>query len=326
MVYRQLPMAAIGLGLVCYEWNDLGAAEAQLWQGLASARRVGRERYWSRAYTALARVTQARGDTGQARSLVAKALAIAHDFGNPVMVAEAEVEQAWLWFAQGDLTALHDWMRQHSAHLEGPIGYERQAEALMFCRFCIARERQEPDSTDMSRVTQMLQSLCHSAEADARVGDLITALALLALALAVGAPDVENEPLARALALAEPEGYIRTLADEGDALHALVQAHRARLPTGAVSQQTRAYLAQLLAAWGSAGEPGVDLGVPAESLSKRELAVLRLMAEGYSVEGMANQLVISSHTVRTHIRNIYAKLQTHNRIQALTVARTLRLI
>jgi LuxR family maltose regulon positive regulatory protein len=327
MTYRQLPMAAVGLGLVCYEWNDLGAAETQLWQGLASARRVGRERYWSRAYTALARVTQARGDTGEARSLIAKALTVAHDFGNPVMIAEAELEQAWLWFTQGDLAALHDWVRQRSAHLEGAIEYEHQAEALMLCRFCIARERQKPGSTDMSRVTHKLQSLCYSAKADARVGDLITALALLALALAVGAPTVvENEPLARALALAEPEGYIRTLADEGEALHALVLAHHARLPTGAVSHHTRAYLTQLLAAWAPAGEPGLDPGVPAEPLSERELTVLRLIAGGHSVEEIANRLVISSHTVRTHIRNIYAKLQAHNRIQALTVARTLGLI
>lgn len=94
MTYRQLPMAAVGLGLVCYEWNDLGAAETQLWQGLASAQGVGREHYWSRAYTALARVAQARGDPDQACSLMTKALAIARDFGNPLMIAEAEVEQA----------------------------------------------------------------------------------------------------------------------------------------------------------------------------------------------------------------------------------------
>jgi LuxR family transcriptional regulator, maltose regulon positive regulatory protein len=324
--YRQLPMAAVGLGLVCYEWNDLSAAEAHLWQALAAARRVGRERYWARAYTGLARVAHARGDTGQARSLAAKALAVAHDFGNPVMIAEAEAEQAWLWFAQGDLTALHNWVQRRAAHLEPPVAYERQAEALMFCRFCIARERQGAGSADLDTVTRALQSLCRLAEAEARVGDLITTLVLLALARAVGAPGTENEPLVRALTLAAPEGYTRTLFDEGELLRGLVQTHYASLPLGKASQRMRAYLGRLLVAWKPAEEANADAPVPVEPLSERERAVLRLIAEGHSVGTIADSLVISSHTVRTHLRNIYAKLQAHNRVQALTIARALRLL
>lgn len=62
----------------------------------------------------------------------------------------------------------------------------------------------------------------------------------------------------------------------------------------AVSQQTRAYLAQLLAAWWQVGEAGTESRVLAEPLSERELAVLRLMAGGHSVEEIANRLVISA--------------------------------
>jgi LuxR family maltose regulon positive regulatory protein len=66
--------------------------------------------------------------------------------------------------------------------------------------------------------------------------------------------------------------------------------------------------------------------VLAEPLSEREYAVLRLIAGGLSINEIARTLVISGHTVRTHLRKIYTKLQVHNRMQALAAARSLGLL
>lgn len=53
------------------------------------------------------------------------------------------------------------------------------------------------------------------------------------------------------------------------------------------------------------------------ALSKREREVLLLLAKGLSNERIAEELVISYHTVRAHVRNIYGKLEVHNRQELL---------
>ena len=58
-----------------------------------------------------------------------------------------------------------------------------------------------------------------------------------------------------------------------------------------------------------------------EMLSPRERDVLRGMMEGKHGRQIAQDLMISTDTVRTHIRNIFAKLDVHNRLEAVRVAR-----
>ena len=55
-------------------------------------------------------------------------------------------------------------------------------------------------------------------------------------------------------------------------------------------------------------------------LTGRELEVLQLLAQGYSNKCMAQQLVLSEHTVRAHLRNIMRKLGADNRVQAVARA------
>ena len=55
-----------------------------------------------------------------------------------------------------------------------------------------------------------------------------------------------------------------------------------------------------------------DEAASAHGLSDREKEVLRLMVVGYGAEGIAEKLVVSYHTARTHIRNIYKKMDIHS--------------
>ncbi len=61
-------------------------------------------------------------------------------------------------------------------------------------------------------------------------------------------------------------------------------------------------------------------------LTNREREVLLLLSDGKSVSDIANELVITQSTTKTHISNIYAKLDAHNRAQALMAAIRLGLI
>ena len=63
-----------------------------------------------------------------------------------------------------------------------------------------------------------------------------------------------------------------------------------------------------------------DLGQGEEALTERELAVLRLVAIGASNQEIADRLMISVNTVKSHIRNILDKLQLANRTQVANYA------
>ncbi len=61
-------------------------------------------------------------------------------------------------------------------------------------------------------------------------------------------------------------------------------------------------------------------GADAESLTEREVEVLRLVAQGHSNRQISDCLTISEATVRTHVSNILAKLDLSSRTQAALYA------
>ena len=132
------------------------------------------------------------------------------------------------------------------------------------------------------------------------------------------------KPLQQALALAEPEGYIRMFLDEGPPMAQLLREAAARkiMPD---------YTGQLLAGFEaeqpmSIGESPLPDGrgpsSPAsqpliEPLSEREREVLRLLGTELNGPEMARQLMVSLSTLRTHTQNIYTKLGVNNRRAAV---------
>ena len=61
-------------------------------------------------------------------------------------------------------------------------------------------------------------------------------------------------------------------------------------------------------------------------LSKRELEILGLLAQGHSNQEIAAKLFVSLSTVKTHIQNLFEKLDVKRRIQAVEKAKRLNLI
>jgi len=73
----------------------------------------------------------------------------------------------------------------------------------------------------------------------------------------------------------------------------------------------------ILKAMAVATDVDVDVDAPGPILSKREQEVLKLIARGYNRNEIASLLQISLHTVVTHIRHIYEKLEVHSRSEAV---------
>ncbi len=182
----------------------------------------------------------------------------------------------------------------------------------------------------------LLERLHAAAVAQDRVGSVIEAGALRALALAAcghGADAVTA--LADVLALACPQGYVRVFADEGPPMAALLaRLIAAQRSGGAVAEVPLSCLARLQRAFdvGHTG-PGPRSGtapvaVPGlvEQLTSRELEVLEMLAAGRSNQAIASQLVVTLDTVKKHVSHVLGKLGATNRTEAVTRARELGLI
>ena len=127
----------------------------------------------------------------------------------------------------------------------------------------------------------------------------------------------------QALELAEPENRVITFVREGAQMENLL-----RLPR--VKSISPVFVSQLLAAFESRHKQSME-PIPIsetlfEPLSERELEVLKHLNSYLSTPEIAEKLVISTNTVRTHIKNIYGKLGVHGRSGAVKRATELGLL
>jgi LuxR family transcriptional regulator, maltose regulon positive regulatory protein len=188
-----------------------------------------------------------------------------------------------------------------------------------------ARCEREGDEEAGSDALGLLGRLLSEAEAHGRTGSVIEILILQALAhRALGRITAGLEPLGRALALAEPEGYVRTFVDEGEAMRDLLR----RAVGAGISS---AYAGRLLGVFEGQGHAGSvaqkDGGAGLiEPLTSREVEVMRLVAVGMRNQEIADQLVISLPTVKRHIANLYGKLGAGHRTEAVARAQGLGLV
>ena len=126
------------------------------------------------------------------------------------------------------------------------------------------------------------------------------------------------------MALAEPEGYVRTFVDEGDPMRGLL---RHAVAAGISSAYARRLLAACEERTHSVSVPhrAADAALQ-EPLTTREVEIMRLVAAGMTNQEIADQLVISLPTVKRHIANAYGKLGVSHRTGAVARANELGLL
>jgi len=121
------------------------------------------------------------------------------------------------------------------------------------------------------------------------------------------------------MTLAEPEGYVRIFIDEGPPIASLLKA-------AAKQGIARNYVRRLLGAVSESEHDSPVKQVLIEPLSERELDVLRLLGSELDGPAIARELMVSLNTMRTHTKNIYAKLAVTNRRAAVRRAAELGLL
>ncbi|MBN2085502.1 MAG: hypothetical protein JW748_09780 [Anaerolineales bacterium] len=133
-----------------------------------------------------------------------------------------------------------------------------------------------------------------------------------------------REDLLAALALGEAEGYITVFIEEGEGIGAALAGLLRENAPGGISPD---YLRKILAGFSVTPESrSAETARRIAQLTARELEVLRLMAEGLRYEEVAERLVISLNTVRTHVKTIYGKLGVDNRTRAIELAQRMNVL
>jgi LuxR family maltose regulon positive regulatory protein len=223
-----------------------------------------------------------------------------------------DLETAVQW-AQG-----YQWLPEHT-----PLG---QVQAITLVRLHLAQCRHGLLDRFPRESAELMDRLVARATAGHWWGDLLELLVLRSLLYrAQGETTGMLASLGEAIDLAEPEGHIRVFVDEGEPMRVLLHDYQSTIngrETGESKAQQLLYMDKLLSAFPQPAPVGkaIHQSLP-EPLSERELDILRLIAAGRSNQEIAEILVIAVSTVKTHINNLYGKLGTNRRTEAIAIAR-----
>jgi LuxR family maltose regulon positive regulatory protein len=307
------PVAYLGLARMSYEWNDLAAADQYGEKSLQLAQQY--DQIIDRTILSelfLARLKVAQGDAIGAVRILSQAERLTRQKNFTFRIPDIAAAQALIHLHQGNIGEAAELATQHNL-------------PLVQARVLIAQK-------NPAAALVILEPLQQQWEEKGLLDATLRAMTVRAIALAAqGERQKALKLLGEALALAEPNGFIRLFVDEG--------APMAQLLSQAAARGIRpGYVAKLLTAFGdltkderrtTKGEGAGSVVRPAslvEPLSERELEILKLIAHGLSNRAIGERLFLALDTVKGHNRRIFDKLQVASRTEAIACARELGLL
>lgn len=315
----------IDFGKLQYERNHLDEAELYMRRAYEIGRSHVNPSLETIAALWLARIAAVQGDEESANAIVRELTKQQDLKANPRLTRKIAWFRAILGRMQGEEKPVKQWVKKSGLRPkdEIPLSMVKEYDLLA----TLLAEQGKTD--EAAALTDRLLLIASEA---GRQSDRIRLLVHKSRILSLQGKVVQSmDVLEEVLALSQPEGYIRTFVDEGAPLGQLLHQylnlrqnqHRRlsrKVPLSYVKRLRRLIFQY---------DRRIDDLVPGEGdapvLTVKEQAVLRLMETEMSNKEIALKLNVTLATVKTHIHNIYTKLQAKDRMQALERARTLNL-
>jgi LuxR family transcriptional regulator, maltose regulon positive regulatory protein len=315
---KQIPplgFARYVLAEIAWERNELSSAEQYLMDGLKLSQQGGLiddQRY---ELMSLARLKKSTGDLEVAMSSIDQAHSIVQTFGVPRLIMLSSAHRVRIQLASGMLDTANQWAKQYQELRSScEVEYTREYEDLTLARVHLA-------NGEYDQALELLCPLFEQAEVTGRIRTSIeAAIVLSVVAHARNKTTTALHWLAKVLALAESEGFLRVFLDEGSPIAELLPKVRHTAPK---------FVDRLLEAFSSEAQAANHKvlhhasGQLIAPLSAQEIRVLKLIIAGKSNQEVADELVISVGTAKWHVHNILQKLGVRNRPQAIARAREL---
>lgn len=304
-------MLHLGLAELAYEMNDLAAAERHLRRGVdmtANGMQYGNA--WGHVLLAQTRWAMSGSATALSPE---RELALGKYSGRFVVdlpPLSAAIGRMYLAHGRHDLMA--QWCESARLARGDTLSVGREPEYLVLARYLSWQG-------NATEALVLLATLRRSAEQDQRLTVVVEIALLQALALHAGkATDEAILRLRESLDLARDTGLVRLFLDEGLALADLL---RKMVRTACYSADALTLLASF------PGAPGVATSEMslAQLFSKKERQVVALLVKGNSNQHIADALFVSLNTLKSHMKNVYAKLGVNRRFQAIEQLRKLGL-
>ncbi len=310
----------VGMSALARERNDLAAAEAHLRAGQDLGDENGLPQNPYRVRVAMARIRQTEGDLDGALELLAEAERLyANDFSPDVRPVGAIMARVWI--VAGRIAEASAWVRAHVLTTDDDLTYVREFEHLTLARLLVAQGTRDPSVT----ASRVALDVPRSAAGGGR-----------------GRAEERERPRHPGRPGTRPPGAAAMPRPPSPRLGVRSTSPSRRGTSGSSSTRGRRW--RRCSSWRRSSRrlrgTCADSSPPAsrqrsngrldqpliEPLSERELDVLRLLESDLDGPDIARELSVSLATVRTHTRNIYAKLGVNSRRAAVRRAAELGLL
>ncbi|MGC5323945.1 LuxR C-terminal-related transcriptional regulator [Brevibacillus sp. SYSU BS000544] len=232
------------------------------------------------------------------------------------------------YLLHSNMEAVNEWVKTNHLSIERQISKYQEYENITYIRVLIAQLK-------YTEALQFSQSLEKAVQRENRLGSLLETYLLQAVMLyRLGEAEKAIKTLHKALVIADEDGYFRTLLDDGDMLsdvfeHYLgVRKNRylGDLNTGVLLLFVEKIYSCILEEDTTSRNKMTDPAKKLALLTNREREVVSLLAVGYTNKQIAEELCISSGTVKIHLNRVFEKMDATNRIQAIQKAKLLGII
>ena len=304
---KEIPVNALAymdLAAVHYEWNALDVSDAYLQKAIALCRRSKNDEFLAGCWILVSRLRIAQSDLAGAEGAVEQARELVRAGKVSAQMAErVNAAQAHLLMERG--ASAGEW---------GQVLTDK-VDCHPFYRFLgVIKARTLPNDQAMA----YLEMLSQVAQANEWGYGLVAIRALQASF--AQSQDKAVEYLTEALQLSENGGFIRSFVEVGKGLI----PHLQEAARGGICPEHVGRILTVMT--GKLDTDGARSTALIEPLSGRELEVLRLVIMGMSNREIADRLIISIGTAKTHVHNLCGKLGVRNRTEAAMKAKDLGLV
>ena len=313
------------LGQIYFKLNEMEKAVQSLHRGVELLETTA-DPYLVNIKAELVRVHLASGELEQAQAILETLDQPTTNCEKTMVLESLKLE---LWLARNDLAPAIQWVNDATVeHSPGWLGHS-EVRQLLVARVRLAQKQP-------LEVLNLASKAFESGQQTGRTLLMLESLVLQAVALSTqNQPIPASQTLIKALQMAEPEGYVQVFVQAGSVVAKLLVSLADANPLPI----SDSYLALLLSA--CKVKTGVAVAIQQTSLSgrsltavalpepltEREVDVLRLLVTtSLNSTEIAENLSIAVSTVRTHVKNLYSKLEVQNRLEAIKRSQELRLL